>query len=61
MEYAQLTTAQLVDVVKADPSVTERELVLLDRLLCAIDEIETLAADIARAHAGEVADADARG
>lgn len=48
VNFAQLTTTDLMDHVKADTTATERELVLLDRLMGAIDEVEQLTQVIAR-------------
>lgn len=46
-DYEQLTTDALMDMVRADPTTSARELALLSRLLGALEEIEVLARQVA--------------
>lgn len=46
-DYEQLTTDALMDMVRADPTTSARELALLSRLLGALEEIEVLTRQVA--------------
>ena len=59
MDYTQLTTTAIIDLVRADPRATERELAMLDRLLGAIDEINTLINTVGELRLSEFEDGDA--
>jgi hypothetical protein len=51
MDFSQLTTTDLIDLVGTDNTATARELALLDRLLGAIDEVERLTCSLGRMEA----------
>lgn len=53
MNFDSMTTDQLMQHVRLDSALSERELVLLDRLVNAMDEIDTLARQVARLQAAE--------
>lgn len=44
-----LNTPDLIDLVRSDATASERELMLLDRLLSALDEIDVLTRELGQA------------
>jgi hypothetical protein len=49
--FDSMTTDELMQHVRLDSAASERELALLDRLVGAIDEIDTLTRDVVRLQA----------
>lgn len=45
IDFAGLTDAELVAAIAADPTATVREIVVADRLACALDELDRLCAE----------------
>lgn len=58
MDFTQLTTTDLVELVAADRRATPRELELLERLRGAIDEIDALTRELAQLQLIEGAECD---
>lgn len=59
MDFTQLTTFDLIEHVRSDCNASEREVALLDRLLGAIDEINTLVNTVGEMRLAEFEDGDA--
>ena len=48
----EMTCAQMVRTLPDDPTVTERELVLLGHLMATLDEVDTLTRELQAAQGG---------
>lgn len=53
MDFAQLTTEELVRTARTSSDLTERELALLDRLQTALDEIDELVKECDAVHSAD--------